>query len=96
MKKVLVYDNRKMDPVIWDASTPELEDKALLALFKFFDEWNFYEDLRDNPQPTLIGTNQYGLYQKAKTGDIVACKRLLGQRKGNEYEFWQILPIQGV
>ena len=94
MKKVLVYDNRKMDLVVWDASTPELENKSLLSLFKLFDSWNFYGNLTSSPQPDLTNSNQYSLYQKAKKGELSACKQLLMQRKKYEYEFWQILPIQ--
>jgi len=94
MKQVLIYENRKMDPIVWDASTPELEGKALLGLFNLMDSWNFYEDLRDNPQPNLTKSNQYSLYQKAKEGNVIACKQLLSQRKSYEYEFWQLLPVQ--
>lgn len=46
MKKVLRYSNRKEDDQLWDASTPELEDAAFLALFKHLDEnWDTYNDM---------------------------------------------------
>lgn len=33
--RVLLYSNRKMDAILWDASTKDLEAAALLALFKY-------------------------------------------------------------
>jgi len=52
MKKVLVYENRKIDPTIWDISTKELEDKAFKSLFKLLrTEWEVYSDL-DYPDDT--------------------------------------------
>lgn len=50
MKRVLVYGNRKSDSVIWDASTPKLEEKAFKALFKVLETWEVYGELID-PEP---------------------------------------------
>jgi hypothetical protein len=52
MKKVLMYDNRKCNPEIWDVSTPELKSKAFLNLFKLLDEdWEVYSDLVGLEEP---------------------------------------------
>lgn len=48
MKRVLVYENRKVDASYFDASTEELEAGAFLALFKLLDEsWQVYGALED-------------------------------------------------
>jgi len=95
MKKVLIYENRKTDPICWDASTPELENQAFLALFHLLDEeWDVYLDLKEDKQPALIGQNQVALYHKAKQGDVLSCRRLLSQRLRYEYEFWQLIPVR--
>jgi len=54
VKRLLVYGNRKCDPTYWDASTPELEAGAFLALFKILDEdWHVYANLTEEPyQPS--------------------------------------------
>lgn len=53
MQKVLVYENRKTDgPLIWDASSPELERGAYLGLFNYLDEdWRVYSDLVNLQEP---------------------------------------------
>jgi len=95
LKKVLIYENRKCDPICWNASNPQLENQAFLSLFRLLDEeWDVYLDLKESKQPALIGQNQVDLYHKAKQGDAFACRRLLSQRKRCEYEFWQIVPVQ--
>jgi hypothetical protein len=51
MKKVLVYDG-KHDIEIWDASTPELKDKAFLSLFNVLDkDWQCYDDIKELEEP---------------------------------------------
>lgn len=50
VKRVLMYENRKISPCFWDASTEELEAGAFLALFKHLDEdWQVYSGL-DQPE----------------------------------------------
>jgi hypothetical protein len=45
MKKVLVYQNRKIDDVIFDVSTPELEKIAKTKLFKILDKhWGVFDE----------------------------------------------------
>lgn len=96
MKKVLIYKNRKIDPLVWDASTPELEAEAFLALFDYLDNsWKVYDNLKENPQPDLMRGNQFALYNAAKAGHIRACRELLSKRMHNDYEFWQLLPVEG-
>lgn len=52
MKKVLIYENRKSAPEIWDVSTLELRRKAFLSLFNLLDDtWQAYEDLKELEEP---------------------------------------------
>lgn len=93
MKMVLIYENRKTDPVVWDASTSELEGKAFLSLFNLLDkEWRVYTDLEENPQSSMFN-NQFTLYNKSKEGDIRSCRALLNIRKQYEYEYWSFVRI---
>lgn len=49
--RVLVYENRKADPVCWDASTPEKKGAAVLCLFRHLDrDWEFYTGLDEYPK----------------------------------------------
>jgi len=44
--KVLLYDNRKIDPFGWDISTKEKERAGFLALFNYLDKvWKCYGEL---------------------------------------------------
>lgn len=55
MKRILIYTNRKIDPIYWDASTAELEAGAYLALFKHLDEgWKVYLDLQEELEPLVF------------------------------------------
>lgn len=48
MNQVLIYENRKQPPMVWDISTPELEEKAYRSLFEFLkNEWACYTDLTE-------------------------------------------------
>ena len=94
--KVLYYDNRKIDPILWDASTPEKEDAAFLALFHVLDEdWECYHDL-DEREGYLNLTDwrrQRERREKAKKGDSEAAKALLQARQDNEYESWYLFKV---
>lgn len=48
--KVLIYENRKYDPIMYDISTPEKESAAFLDIFDKVDESNgsFYQHLRQD------------------------------------------------
>jgi hypothetical protein len=87
--RLLQYGNRKMAPIAWDISTPELELQAFLELFQYFDGdyWQMYS------VDPLYGT-QKKLYLRAKDGDAGAARKLLELRQKYEYEDWQILEIQ--
>ena len=81
LPQVLMYGNRKIDPVIIDASTLEKEAAAFLKLFQYLDrDWQVYDTGMTAPHKAL--------YDKAKAGDAEAAKKLLTQRKGYEYEEW--------
>jgi predicted ABC-class ATPase len=89
MKKILLYENRKSDPVAFDASTPELENTAFLKLFKLLDEdWQVYEcgDM------TAIHNQWYHLAKNR--GDAEAAKKLLKARRNYEYETWQMVNVE--
>ena len=44
--KILLYDNRKIDPFGWDVSTKEKERAGFLALFNYLDKtWKCYGEL---------------------------------------------------
>lgn len=88
MKKVLVYGNRKMDDMCWDASTPILESLAYLKLFTYLDECEMYCEMSKEQQK---------LYTRVKElRDATAAKQLLVQRKqqGHEYETeWRFVNV---
>lgn len=86
--KILQYGNRKMEPIAWDASTPELEAAAFLALFQYFDGdyWRMYT-------ASPLSGRQKTLYDRAKGGDAGAAKKLLELRKTYEYEDWSLLDF---
>lgn len=85
MKRVLLFIG-KDHKLVWDASTTELAEQALLSLFKYLDEqWGFYGDLKQM---------QSLLYEKAKRGDAKAVKSLLSMRRAYEYEWWQFIDLE--
>jgi hypothetical protein len=88
--KVLLYGNRKMDPIAYDASTPESELQAFLRLFRYFDG-EFWDMYKASPPASK---QQQALYDAAKTGDANAAKKLLTLRRTYEYEEWQLIDVQ--
>lgn len=47
--KMLMYGNRKVDPIYWDASTEEKEQAAYKCLFILLrDDWQCYRDLESD------------------------------------------------
>ena len=88
MNRILLYENRKSDPIAWDASTDELMAKAFLACFNYLDkDWNLFDDLKKM---------ESRLYEKATQGDAVAARRILEDRQYEEYCSWQIVTIQRI
>lgn len=78
--KILVYGNRKADDEFYDASTPEKENAAYLAIFKTLDQdWQVYEadELSSRHAAWLI---------QARDGNAESAKRLIKDRKNYEYE----------
>lgn len=64
VKRILVYSNRKADPIYFDASTEELEAGAFLALFELLDEsWQCYVNLKEEEKP----------YYKRPEGHVDGC-----------------------
>jgi hypothetical protein len=97
MRRILVYENRKSSPQYWDASTPETEAGAMLALFRVFDTNQFYSELKCSPElkaghvkdcseQKRIHAEQLALYKQAKQNDADAANRLLHTRRHYEYE----------
>lgn len=94
IKEVLVYQNRKCDPEIWDISTPELKEKAFLGLFNLLDEsWQVYSDLEELEEPkkpsmTLeqIAKLPKGKVREAAESEHQEYKSQLSQYNGMTYQ----------
>lgn len=85
--EVLLYSNRKVDPVIYDVSIPHKRDAAYLKLFNDLDTyWSCYEGC--SPSDRL-------LVNRARKGDAKAAVILLDRRNshGHEYETFQIIEV---
>ena len=93
--KVLIYDNRKIDPIVIDASTEEAELAAFMALFKYLkDEWQVYSSLEYVVETSDSGSRyQSPLYKKACSGCAESARRLLKSRKSYEYEYWSLHEV---
>lgn len=92
--RVLQYDNRKIDPILLDASSPEKEAAAYLALFAYLrTEWQVYADLEEPVAWDAQPSKQQKLYAKALAGDAVAVKQLLVARRQEEYEYWALIDV---
>ena len=87
MMKVISYGNRKSDQILWDASTPELEAAAHLALFRYLKEYGVYEASPPNKK-------EKPFFEKALNGDAHAAGLLLSLRKQYEYEEWDLLSVK--
>ena len=86
MNKILLYENRKVGPIAWDASTDELEQRAFSELFKYLDEdWDLFDNLKKM---------ESAVYERAKNGDIAAIRKILIDRKGWEYCNWQLVSLR--
>ena len=87
--KILLYENRKSDPIAWDVSDLEKEIDAFYSLFLYLkDNWDCYCNMEDEDPANVK------FYQKALTGNKVAARRLLHLRRDYEYEFWTLLKVQ--
>lgn len=64
--EILLYENRKIDPICWDASTPEKKKAALLALFRYFDKWKFYVSLEGLPKKLAEAENEIAALKEGK------------------------------
>ena len=81
MEKVLLFRGKDFD-ILWDASSPKLEEWAFAELFKYLDESGAYDEVKENT-----------LYRKAKEGDSEACKRFLNMRKSYD-EYWALEQVR--
>jgi len=80
MKRILLYENRKIDPIAFDATGDKQRD-AFYALFTYLDEnWKVYGDL------TNENNQQSRFYHSAKAGDKDSAARLLAARRAYEYD----------
>ena len=100
---VLIYENRKSGPMVWDISTPGKRERAYLSLFEYLDtEWQVYSDLQEpleeqrSEGPLFRPSGNYWravnmrqLYAAAGLGDSKAAESLLKARQEYEYESWQ-------
>ena len=88
MNRILLYENRKSDPIAWDASTEELMAEAFLACFNYLNkDWQLFNDLKEM---------ESGVYEKATQGDADAARKILENRQYDEYCSWQIVTIQRI
>lgn len=54
---VLIYENRKQDPDMYDISTPEKEAAAYLKLFNYLrEDWQVYSDIEEADEVTTLET----------------------------------------
>ncbi len=84
MKKVLLVKEKHGDSV-FDISTPELRDKTYLKVFNNFDEEGFYEELN---------SMQSKLYEDAKKGDVVAARKIVTSRSGDDFEHENVEEVE--
>ncbi len=88
MKRLLVYDNRKIDPCYWDVSNAELEAGAFLALFKTLDEdWNVYFSLKEKTTedaPTFPDGHPEGCFCDSCKSVRDAIKRFPGEQEDSK------------
>jgi hypothetical protein len=77
--KILIWHSKGGD-IYLDASTPEKESAAYLAMFKVMAEHADYGSC-----PPENGQEPY--YEKAKAGDAEAAKKFLTIRSGRDYEY---------
>lgn len=81
MGKVLLYRGKDFD-ILWDASTPRLEEWAFAQLFKYLDELGTYDEIKEDV-----------FYRKAKEGDAEARKKFLNMRKSYD-EYWALEQVR--
>ena len=77
----MLYRGKDFD-ILWDASTPKLEEWAFTQLFKYLDESGAYDEIKENR-----------LYLKAKEGDAEVIKRFLNIRKSYD-EYWALERVR--
>ena len=90
--EILIYENRKIDPMAYDISTPEKEAAAYLAVFKMLDEeWDVYCDI--DPAKTenddICECCAAGLHHRC-LGDEEGCgckQGVCGENKDIEHRF---------
>lgn len=93
MKQVLIYENRKANPLVLDISTQKKRHAAFLYLFTILrDEWECYATGYWGDS-ALVQTNQKKLYALANSGDGAAAELLLKARHNYEYEEWSVVNV---
>ena len=81
--KILIYENRKQDPMYIDISTPEKRDKGFMYLFKYLrDQWQVYTD--------ELSDKDHALFVDANAGNVEAAIKLLQNHRKYEYEEWSV------
>jgi hypothetical protein len=94
--KVLVYGNRKSEEM-WDASTPEKEEAAFKALFKFLDEeWDCYCELADAKEPVMCEACSKTYCAGCTRRDTCACKEKSCPSNANHNDFEKFHRIRWV
>lgn len=75
----------KADDIYIDASTPEKELEAFLAIFRVFDDLQYY---------TYLAPEQQSLFTRAKAADAAAAKKLLKMRRNYDCEFFEFIEVE--
>ncbi|MBA7665289.1 hypothetical protein ES703_73359 [subsurface metagenome] len=96
--EILLYENRKIDPICWDASTPEKKKASLLALFRYFDKRKFYASLEGFPKGLARAEKEIAAFKEGKAVvnpilyeafdlQIAACKISLSELKASAEQY---------
>lgn len=89
VKKVLMYENRKIDPMFWDVSTSCLEQKAFFNLFNYLDkDWAVYSDLKSlsSPKKPSLTKDQIDKLPPGRVKETALAEHQAYQRGLKDYE----------
>ncbi len=81
MKTVLVYENRKSGPIVFDVSTPELRSKAFLDMFHYMQDWDCYDDIVDNYMSRALTSRSVSTSWRTRV-NAHAAEQLVSPSKG--------------
>lgn len=95
MKKVLTYENRKIDDIVWDVSTLKLEEKAKRELFKILDkDWQVFIGIEKYMPKTIEKVCPTCKHKTSKTVNgekTFEYEQYLQAKKGDYFAIQEIL-----